>query len=226
MHSGTRAGSITNFIKIFNLLEPILEGIQTFNNRHPSPSIVHLDIKPQNILLLRSKLYLIDYGLLSAHDEVYANNRTHILSSDYPWYPPEFKAYAYPTKGGSYDKLFSRINDNFANIEPEIGQAIVTVLKMNPKKDFEAFYKQNTSKKRYIQFADKIDIYSLGIVLFQLYLWSGYHQRRYQRPALSKYATIRTEVIELIKGMIQFDPTRRLTITQALKQYRQIKAMM
>jgi serine/threonine protein kinase len=223
MTSEFRVGSITNFIKIFSMLEPVLEGISKFNSRNPSPNVVHLDIKPHNMLVLRSKLYLIDFGLLSAHDEVYTKHRNHILSSDYPWYPPEFKAYVYPSSGG-YDKLISRINDNYAKVEPEVGKAIVNVLKMDPKKDFEGFVNDKVAKKDYIKFADKIDVFSLGIVLLQLLLWSGYHKRKYSRP--SKYSVIQPHVISLIKGMIQFDPRQRMTIQQVLQKYRDIIALL
>jgi serine/threonine protein kinase len=223
MTNGKRNGSITNFCKLFLAFKPILLGIQKFNNRDPSPNVVHLDIKPHNIMLLRSKLYLIDYGLLSAHDEIYQTNRTQILSSDYPWYPPEFKAYVFQ-KTGEYDKLFKRINDNFVNVDPVIGKTIITVLKMTPKKDFEAFYNSKTAKKQYINYANKIDVYSLGIVLLQLYLWSNYHRKQYTRP--SKYNTIKGHVIELIKGMIQFDPRQRMSIEEVINKYNQIEALL
>jgi serine/threonine protein kinase len=223
MSNGKRTGNITNFCKIFLAFKPILLGIQKFNNRDPSPNVVHLDIKPHNIMLLRSKLYLIDYGLLSAHDEVYQANRTQILSSDYPWYPPEFKAYLFKN-AGEYDKLFKRVNDNFINVDPVIGKAIVTILKMNPKNDFEAFYNSKIPKKQYIDFANKIDVYSLGIVLLQLYLWSNYHRKQYTRP--SKYNTIKGHIIELLKGMIQFDPRNRMSIEQVISKFNQIETLL
>ena len=223
MSNGKRTGNITNFCKIFLAFKPILLGIQKFNNRAPSPNVAHLDIKPHNIMLLRSKLYLIDYGLLSAHDEIYQTNRTHILSSDYPWYPPEFKAFVFKN-AGDYDKLFKRINDNFVNVEPVVGKAIVTILKMTPKKDFEAFYNSKVPKKEYIDYANKIDVYSLGIVLLQLYLWSNYHGKQYSRP--SKYNTIKGHVIDLLKGMIQFDPRNRMSIEQVINKYSEIELLM
>ncbi len=216
--SDTRVPSIKNFCKILLAFEPILEGIKKFNSRDPSPNVVHLDIKPHNIMLLRSKLYLIDYGLLSAHQEIYQPSRTNILATDYPWYPPEFKAYIFK---GDYDKLFNRINDNFVNVEPEVGRAITTMLKMNPKKDFEAFFNSKIPKKQYVNYADKIDVYSLGIVLLQLYIWSNYHKRTYTRH--SKYQNVKNRIIELLKGMIQFDPRNRLSINEVLKKYKQIK---
>lgn len=221
MSSDNRVGNIKNFCKLFLAFKPIILGIKKFNSRAPSPNVVHLDIKPQNIMLLRTKLYLIDYGLLSAHQEIYQNDRTHLLASDYPWYPPEFKAYVFK---GDYDKLFKRINDNFVHVDPQIGRAITTILKMNPKKDFEAFYNSKFPKKQYINFAEKIDVYSVGIVLLQLYVWSGYHKKQYTRPC--KYHNIKLEVIELLKGMIQFDPRNRMSIDQVITKYNQIETLL
>lgn len=223
MSNGKRIGNITNFCKLFLAFKPILLGIQKFNNRDPSPNIVHLDIKPHNIMLLRSKLYLIDYGLLSAHDEIYQANRTQILTSDYPWYPPEFKSYTFKNTG-DYDKLFKRINDNFVNVDPVLGKAITTTLKMTPKKDFETFYNSKIPKKQYIEYAHKIDVYSLGVVLLQLYLWSNYHRKQYSRP--SKYSRVKGLVIELLKGMIQFDPRHRMSIEQVITKYNEIEVLL
>ena len=214
-------GSISRFIKLFTRLEPIMQGIKKFNTRTPNaPNVVHLDIKPHNILSLRSKLYLIDFGLLSAHDEIYTKNTTNILTSDYPWYPPEFKVFLFPTKG-NFITLFKRVQDNFVNVEPYIANAIVTTLHVDVKHDLERFFNDKVPKKDFNQYASKIDIYALGIVLLQLFLWSGYHNKRYSRP--SKYSSIRGEITELIKGMICFDPRQRYTIEQALEHFRRIK---
>jgi serine/threonine protein kinase len=221
-------GTIPRFIKLFMRLEPILEGLKKFNSRSPNaPNVVHFDIKPHNLLSLRSKLYLIDFGLLSTHEEVYSKYTTHILASDYPWYPPEFKVYLFPSSSShkDFDKLFNRVQDNFMKVEPYIAHAITTVLKMNVKQELQAFYNDKVPKKEYIQsFANKVDIYSLGIVLLQLYVWSGYHKKKYsERSRPSKYSIARDQITELIKGMIAFDPRKRLTIDQVLAQHKRIK---
>jgi len=215
-------GTISRFIKLFTRFEPILQGIKKFNNRRRdsnAPNVVHFDIKPHNILSLRSKLYLIDFGLLSTHEEIYSKNTTHILASDYPWYPPEFKAYLFPPTA-DFNKLFNRVQDNFLKVEPYLATAVTSTLKMNPKQDLQAFYNAKVPKKDYIHYANKIDVYSLGIVLLQLYLWSGYHKRNYSRP--SKYSVARDQIKELIKGMIAFDPRQRLSIEQVLQRHKSI----
>lgn len=231
MTSNKQHGTIPRFIKLFMRLEPILQGLKKFNNRSPNaPNVVHFDIKPHNLMSLRSKLYLIDFGLLSTHEEVYSKYTTHILASDYPWYPPEFKVYLFPSnmKGSTqqdFNKLFNRVQDNFMKVEPYIAHAITTVLKMDVKQELQAFFNDKVPKKEYIQsFANKIDIYSLGIVLLQLYLWSGYHKKKYsERSRPSKYSIARDQIAELIKGMIAFDPRKRLTIDQVLARHKRIK---
>lgn len=223
-------GTIQRFIKLFIRMEPILEGLKKFNGRSPNaPNVVHFDIKPHNILSLRSKVYLIDFGLLSTHEEVYSKYTTHILASDYPWYPPEFKVYLFSSSSSKtnqdFNKLFNRVQDNFMKVEPYIANAITTVLRTDVKQELQAFYNDRVPKKEYTQsFANKVDIYSLGIVLLQLYLWSGYHKKKYsERSRPSKYSVARDQITELIKGMIAFDPRKRLTIDQVLARHKSIK---
>jgi serine/threonine protein kinase len=55
-------------------------------------NLVHLDIKPANVLISDKKINLIDFGLMSEFDELFTEQFQHILeySKGYIYYPPEF----------------------------------------------------------------------------------------------------------------------------------------
>jgi len=55
-------------------------------------NLVHLDIKPANVLISDKKINLIDFGLMSEFDELFTEQFQHILeySKGYIFYPPEF----------------------------------------------------------------------------------------------------------------------------------------
>lgn len=60
--------------------------------------LVHLDIKPANVLISDKKINLIDFGLMTNFDSLFTQDNSHILkyANVYPYYPPEFYlAYLY-----------------------------------------------------------------------------------------------------------------------------------
>jgi serine/threonine protein kinase len=208
-------GSKVKFIKLFRMLGPIIEGLTKMNNK----KLVHCDIKPDNLMVIKNKMHLIDFGILCQDDEVFTKERINILVSDYIWFPPEFKSYYFRNSNG-YDKLFKRITDNFTGYS-DIANSLYNVLRMNPKNDFEAFFKDKVSKKEYLEsFASKVDTYSLGMVILSLYVWSGFDKQKYKRQCTSSKA--RTMILDMVRGMVQFDPRKRLSAQQVLIQYSNI----
>jgi serine/threonine protein kinase len=80
-------------------------------------------------------------------------------------------------------------------------------------------------QKQYVEVcASKIDVYSLGFVILDLYLWSEYHEQVYKTN--SPKAVIREMVINLIRGMVHFDPRRRSSSDDALAQLDDIIKLM
>lgn len=208
-------GTINGFLKLLPAFVPIFEGLQKMN----SLKWVHFDIKPDNMLLLRGKLYLIDFGIVTPETEVYRKNNINRLINDYTWYPPEFKAFFFK-QNTDYDRLFKRVMDNFQGSNSEIATSLTTVLKANYRNDFHVFFNDNLPKKEYIKFASKVDVYSLGMILFKLYLWSGLQQKIYK--GRTNKVEIRRMLLSLITKMIHFDPRKRATASEANDEFNKI----
>jgi serine/threonine protein kinase len=208
-------GTVPKFMKLFRMFGPIVEGLEKMNKS----KFVHCDIKPDNLMVIKDKMYLIDFGILCQEDEVFTRNRINILISDYIWFPPEFKAFYFKHSSG-YDKLFKRITDNFTGYS-DVANALYNVLHLNVKNDFEVFYNDKVPKKHYTEnFAGKVDTYSIGMVLLYLYVWSGFDKKKYKRPCAN--SSFRNMLLNMIKGMVQFDPRERSTCQDVLRQYKEI----
>lgn len=152
-----------------------------------SHGYVHQDIKLENIVYNGKKMYLIDFGLMNRASDVY--NHKDVLEYDYMAYPPEYKRYV------KKEGLLSRFKKNFE------GTNLLGHIR-NYYKDMEKDLKSLASSPSYP--TEKIDVYSLGIVLAYIYRW-------YNRSGKSLQ-----EVEELIRGMVCMDPKKRLTAKQAL----------
>jgi serine/threonine protein kinase len=208
-------GTINALIKLLPAFLPIFEGLDRMNTL----KWVHFDIKPDNMLFFHSKLYLIDFGIVSFESDVYSNVNAVRLISDYAWYPPEFKTYLFK-KGNDFERLYKRVMDNFQGSSAELASAMITVLKINPMNDLRSFFKDNVAKKEYIKYASKVDVYSLGLILLKLYLWSGFHQKIYKTT--TKKVEIRQKLISIIAAMICFDPRKRANVAQAKSEFEKL----
>lgn len=214
----SRKGTINSFFRFFFALESILKGLVKFNKK----GIVHMDVKPPNLMYLKGRMYLIDFGLLFKSNQIYNQDIQQILVDDYLWFPPEFKAYLLPARG-SFDVFQKRYMDNFSKNDPLVGQALSKVLGINVQGDLQRFHAEKVAKKTYGTFALQTDVYALGIVLLQLLLWSDYDKKTYARP--STYSVLRGKIYEMIQGMVKMDPRERSTIQQCVDQHAQIKKL-
>ena len=75
------------FLSIFQSMVPVLHGLANLSDSN----LIHLDLKPSNLLFDGKKLVVIDFGLLTNSTELYNKSKLSLLSYDYPYYPPEFK---------------------------------------------------------------------------------------------------------------------------------------
>lgn len=211
-------GNIKGLLAMLPQFIPIFEGLVKFNQY----KIAHLDVKTDNILILKSKLFIIDFGMMQRERDIYAKNNIRILLHDCSWYPPEFKVFLYK-KANGFENLFKRVSDNFQGSNQVLAKSMMTVLKMRSKDDLERFFIDDIPKKNFKNYASKVDIYSLGIVIFKLYLWSGFHNKTYKRK--TKNVVIRDHLVNMIKNMICFDPRTRINAHEALEQLKVICSM-
>lgn len=206
-------GSLSRFSKMMKAMAPIFVGIQKLIEK----GYVHQDIKPHNLLYDGSKLHLIDFGLLKPGTHIFQKNNAHVLSYDYPYYPPEFKLFTTP-KGGInplYLKVMKNFNFNFiiSGKTVDLLDVIQNTLKVDMKDGLK--YLIQNRKKAYRW--EKIDIYSLGIVLLHLFIWSGLHRKEYKTNTSGKRFQAKIKI--LLKGMLEFDVAKRFTIEQTIECY-------
>jgi serine/threonine protein kinase len=213
-------GSPKTFLKLLKAFRPIIEGLGKFTQQ----KLIHTDIKGNNIMYKKGQLYLIDFGRVVHHDEMFTRSIVPILLDDLFWNPPEYKAFIHPRSDGAV-ALYKNIAKNFGGSSRHLLRALTTHLRMNPIKDLEAFFNANVLQKQYQKlFVDKIDIYSLGLVILDLYIWSEYHEQVYKTN--SPKAVIREMVVNLLRGMVQFDPRRRSSSAEAVAQLDDIIKLM
>jgi serine/threonine protein kinase len=201
-------GTPAKFNSILKSFKPLIEGLKLIINK----KYLHVDIKPENILLHKDRIYLIDFGLMTPIYEIY--NKEYILTHDYPYYPPEFKYSVYKTK------FVNKFLDNFEfkmlinNTRVNIYKAFIYYLGYTIDEQLEDL--KNLTKldlKDLKLYSDKIDIYSLGVVLLLFYIWSRSHKSTSDNSS---------KIRNLIKQMIRFDPQKRISSDNLIKEYAKI----
>lgn len=195
--------SRSTFWRMVPLLVPILEGLVTLKGHGQ----VHQDIKPENIMYKKGRLYLIDFGIMSEAKKIYIHGNG-MLGADYPYFPPEYKLFSAP-KGQAVDRFISSFLENFtfsikiagshANI-PRLMEEALDIDLTEALADLHASPQFDPSK---------VDVYQLGMVIFMMYISCGLHKARRPTP---RTAAART----LILGMLIPSPRERLSPEEAL----------
>lgn len=211
------------FIRILQSLQPILNGLEIINNKR----YVHQDIKPENIMYLKKKLYLIDFGLFQKQKDVYTT-QNEILHADYIYFPPEYKLYN--TSYSSRDQFITSCFDSFIQCPP-IGDAYIDfqvevkrVLNIDIASQLQELYDTFQSRKDshdrdFSTFARKIDVYQIGIVLFFALLSTGLCDRQ-QTKRVNKTTSLIEALKKYISELLCFNVYKRCTIKDALREYK------
>ena len=177
--------NLSEFKRLLKLFSHICNGINVLCKNN----LVHQDIKLENIVYnsKQNKLYLIDFGLMTHKSQIYIKENAGFLNYNYVAFPPEYKCYMYPDSFAIFYKMFAK---NFS-------RSFFAFIK-RIYKNYRADLKLLHSSKKYMP--DKIDVYSLGMVLVYLY---------------QKFEMKDKAVETAICNMICFDPVKRWSAAQA-----------
>ena len=193
------------FLSIFQSMVPVLHGLANLSDSN----LIHLDLKPSNLLFDGKKLVVIDFGLLTNSTELYNKSKLSLLSYDYPYYPPEFKLYA--LNNPSYDMFRTSFQLNLKYHQQTEQE------QQHMHNQLLRFHQIINSKNRRLKSKElgeeletligKVDIYSLGVSL-----WYMYHM-------LCPSDNIYTFMCKtLIDKMINVNPYERICCQEALKE--------
>jgi serine/threonine protein kinase len=201
------------FLKIFSLLKPIIEGLKNLNDSGYS----HLDIKPGNILYDGKKVYVIDFGLLLKNENIFRDKNERYLLFEYPFYPAEFKLYGCWLRREKKQPLYHIFTQLFKkNIDIDLHRNYWKNELDNQLSRFysltcyntENFTKIKKIEKEFLNFNSKIDIYSLGITLLELY-----------NSLVSKDNFNTLLIRNLLEKMINVNPYERISWDMLIREY-------
>lgn len=202
-------GNIKSLKTILQASRSLLQGLALMARK----GYVHQDIKPQNILVGENdkRLILIDFGIMVNHRRVFDKSKNdYVLEFDYPYYPPEFKLFSHKTTSlASFLPIFK---DNFS-YRTISKRGYLDIIENDLNIDIKKQLKELISHPSYD--VTKIDIYSLGIVFLELYMWCGFADAKSPKRSTQKQI-IKSEFSLLISHMIHLDPTQRCTCEAAL----------
>lgn len=206
-------GSIPKFKAFLISMRPLLEGIKKLKDNN----YTHLDIKPENILYRNKIIYLIDFGLSKHLDELYTSENDYILNHIYAYYPPEFKLANYDQ---NFETFYEKVKENI-NSYKRVSNDIINILEF-----IKIMLNIPIKQQLYDLFnnrrfdAEKIDVYSIGIIIMLFYIWSGLHNTN-TKPTTQKYK-FKLDVLNLIKNMINFNVNERYTIEQSIENFKEL----
>lgn len=154
-------------------IENILYGIELLNEN----SLIHRDIKSDNILFDGKKAKIIDLGLMCPKEDIYKINNKHILEYNYLPYPFEFLLVYFNMYATNFQKqtvnlvsIFEQSISSFGNEAEELFNILHSPI--NIKKSIEDIEKWKNSNTNWFseikKNTDKIDIYSFGTVCISL----------------------------------------------------------
>lgn len=160
-----------------NIMQTCLLALLTMSRRE----WIHMDIKPGNVLYdeAEDKCYLIDFSLMESYSEkLYDPQRKDFLSTKYPWFPPEFHMSTLFNDFGDIDinlveltkrmeKLYSRLD-----LPQDFAKSVVDGCLRFANDVVEQANTYNVHPLQLLeqpQLKEKIDIYSLGVTLLEVY---------------------------------------------------------
>jgi len=208
----------TTVMTIFRAAIPIVKGLIALKEKN----IVHMDIKPENIVFNGTYAKLIDHGLMrEADDTLFERLRFFgLFQHSYPWYPPEFDWLSKMEMGRKHFKTdventkieecvmvshIPGVDTHRARDIAAMDKTFRSTLKPSMKKIYRELSKSDE------KFWSKIDVYSLGITLGE------YLAEKYRHHGLTPHQL--DAAVTWIAGATHFNVYERFTPEKSYEAY-------
>jgi len=191
------------------MLIPLFEALVLLKERN----MVHQDIKNANVLIQNRKAILIDYSLMLPFDKIYQEDNYNRLKRRYRPFPPEYYMASIIMKHKNDFKHMKSTDVKISIIERYKNHL------ENIQHYFAPYYSLNelyelsnygslmvlalSNYKKFVEFTDKIDVFSVGTMLTDSYDLIA--------TPFSNY-----DYIMLMRGILHPDPRQRMSAEDAL----------
>lgn len=192
-------------IVLINLFIQTLKGLILMHEN----DIVHMDIKPENLIISDTNIYYIDFGT-----SINLNTKFNISYTGYYWvWPPDFVIYCNNLNKSSIELKSNPISDITSLYHKEI-KDIIPIGFTNDEKQIELLNNitKDMIKNKYKEYYKSIDIYSLSTCF--IYLFNKLEIK------VNKYLE------KLLKGMRELDPSKRYTDSILKKNIPKLQKML
>jgi len=211
---------------------PVFAGIKLLIKNQ----LCHSDIRFDNMLFNGEKIFLIDFGLLLNFNQILSSRLGALKYKTISFFPDELRLYLIKNNDSfnffnnklNSDELLEDIDEHMYDIEhlydkyPEYFKEIDELNRYIQQKSIinqEEFDKNKFKKNKYATsklFGEKLDIYQLGIVLYQVVLSII---DLYDKSQVTK---IPIDIFKIIKMMLEPDVNLRIDIDTLIKYYSQL----
>jgi len=166
-----------NTVPFYTILESLTSIVNGLVVLSQEPALVHMDIKPENIVLntdpgMPPTAKLIDFGLSGPVSEIL---KAELLSNAYEFYPPEWRALAYrlpAPETTAFKRLLRDFTGGKEKLEAQFLEMAQELVSKSRTPDLQAAYFGTDDCKKTIRdlFGTKLDVYSLGMTVAMLYI--------------------------------------------------------
>ena len=233
------------FSEIFIAMERVFNGLTILNkNKYVHNDIKPQNLVYNSS---SKKMFIIDFGLVQKQNNVYQINNDYFLSYRYSYYPPEYitcSSYFNSESDRQWERFIRTNIIPFTNniseytrvsIKPIDADVHVNYmaypdfiqawdnLKDTGNKNFQSFLEDSLKKTEYFdmyvsRFANKIDIYMLGVTILELFSLSEI----YLMNDIVNHIPFYIGVLNLIRRMIEMDPRKRISPEEAYEEYKKV----
>lgn len=191
------------------IILPLFEALVMLKEKR----MVHQDIKNANVLIHNRKAILIDYSLMLPFDDIYVENNYNRLKRRYRPFPPEYFMASIIIKHKSDFKhmksmeVKESITERYKNHLENIQHYFAPYYTLNELYELSNYGSLMiialSNYKKFVEFADKIDIFSVGTMLTDSY---DLIATPFSHP----------DYIVLMRGILHPDPRQRMSAEDAL----------